>query len=154
MIATDHAPHSAEEKSRGLEKSPFGIVGLETAFPVLKTRLVDTGLLTYERLIECITSAPRKRFGLPGAEMLDRGSFRPVFSETVGGGCEGNVGYKEAMRGERMIFPDLTVVDPDFEYTIDPEKFLSMGRATPFAGDTVRGKIVMTVHGGEIIYRC
>ena len=154
MIATDHAPHSTEEKARGLEKSPFGIVGLETAFPVLMTRLADTGLLTYERLIECITSAPRKRFGLPGAEMLDRGSFRPVFSETVGGGCEGNVGYKEAMRGERMIFPDLTVVDPDFEYTIDPEKFLSMGRATPFAGDTVRGKIVMTVHGGEIIYRC
>ena len=59
MIATDHAPHSAEEKARGLEKSPFGIVGLETAFPVLKTRLADTGLLPYERLIECLTSAEK-----------------------------------------------------------------------------------------------
>lgn len=152
MIATDHAPHSAEEKSRGLEKSPFGIVGLETAFPVLKTRLVDAGLLTYGRLIECLTSAPRKRFGLPGAEMLDHGSFRKLYSETVGGGCEGNVGYKEAMCGTRMIFPDLTVVDPEYEYTIDPDDFLSMGRATPFAGDTVRGKVCMTVNRGEIVY--
>ena len=151
MIATDHAPHSAEEKSRGLEKSLFGIVGLETAFPELKTRLVDTGLLTYERLIECLTSAPRSRFGLPGAEMLDRGSFRAVCSETVGGGCEGNVGYKSAMRGDRMIFHDLTIVDPEYEYVIDPASFRSMGRATPFAGDTVRGKIVMTIHNGEVV---
>ena len=151
MIATDHAPHSAEEKSRGLEKSPFGIVGLETAFPVLKTRLVDTGLLTYERLIECLTSAPRARFGLPGAEMLDRGSFRSVCSETAGGGCEGNVGYKSAMRGDRMIFHDLTIVDPEYEYEIDPADFRSMGRATPFAGDTVRGRIIMTVHNGKVV---
>ena len=151
MIATDHAPHSAEEKSRGLEKSPFGIVGLETAFPVLKTRLVDTGLLPYERLIECLTSAPRKRFGLPGAELIDRGSFRAVYGETTGGGCEGNVGYKEAIRGDRMIFPDITVVDPEFEYTIDPDDFMSMGRATPYEGDTVRGKIEMTIHKGEIV---
>ena len=153
MIATDHAPHSAEEKSRGLEKSPFGIVGLETAFPVLKTRLVDTGLLPYERLIECLTSAPRKRFGLPGAELIDCGSFRAVYGETTGGGCEGNVGYKEAIRGDRMIFPDITVVDPEFEYTIDPDDFMSMGRATPYEGDTVRGKIEMTIHKGEIVNR-
>ena len=153
MIATDHAPHSAEEKSRGLEGSPFGIVGLETAFPVLKTRLVDSGLLSYERLIECLTSAPRKRFGLPGAEMLDHGSFRAVYSENAGGGCEGNVGYKEAMQGVRMIFPDLTIVDRGCEYTIDPADFQSMGRATPFAGDKVKGKIVMTVCRGNIVYR-
>ena len=153
IIATDHAPHSKEEKSRGLEKSPFGIVGLETAFPVLYTRLVKEGLLTYERLIECLTSAPRDRFGLPGAGMLDNGSFRSLISETAGGGCEGNVGYKEAIRGTRMIFPDLTVIDTDQEYTIDPDTFISMGRATPFEGDKVIGKIVMTVHDGKIIYR-
>ncbi|MBR3147223.1 MAG: dihydroorotase [Eubacterium sp.] len=149
MIATDHAPHSAEEKSRGLEKSPFGIVGLETAFPVLKTRLVDTGLLTYERLIECITSAPRKRFGLPGAEILEGGSFRPVFSETAGGGCEGNVGYKDAEAGKRMIFSDMTVIDPEAEYVIDPGDFRTMGRATPFEGDLVRGRVIMTIHKGK-----
>lgn len=65
MLATDHAPHSREEKSRGLRGSPFGIVGLETAFPVLYTRLVRTGILTPERLVELLCGAPRKRFGIP-----------------------------------------------------------------------------------------
>ena len=65
MIATDHAPHSAEEKARGLQGSAFGIVGLETAFAVLYTRLVRTGAVPLERIVEALTSAPRKRFGLP-----------------------------------------------------------------------------------------
>lgn len=65
MIATDHAPHSREEKSRGLQGSPFGIVGLETAFPVLYTKLVRTGVLTPEKLVELLSGAPRKRFGIP-----------------------------------------------------------------------------------------
>ena len=65
MIATDHAPHSSEEKSRGLEKSLMGVVGLETAFPVLYTYLVKTGIITLERLIELMAVNPRKRFGLP-----------------------------------------------------------------------------------------
>ena len=66
MIATDHAPHSAEEKSRGLEGSAFGIVGLETAFPLLYTHLVRKGVISLERLFELMSSAPRRRFGLPG----------------------------------------------------------------------------------------
>ncbi len=65
MIATDHAPHSAGEKSRGLEKSAFGIVGLETAFPLLYTGLVKTGVLSLERLVALLSEAPRKRFGIP-----------------------------------------------------------------------------------------
>ena len=65
MVATDHAPHSAEEKSRGLEKSAFGIVGLETAFPVLYTKLVKPGIMTMETLLERMVYAPRKRFGVP-----------------------------------------------------------------------------------------
>ena len=65
MLATDHAPHSAEEKSRGLEKSVFGIVGLETAFPIMYTYLVKPGIMTMERLMEVMVDAPRKRFGLP-----------------------------------------------------------------------------------------
>ena len=65
MVATDHAPHSAEEKSRGLEKSAFGIVGLETAFPVLYTKLVKPGIMTMETLLERMVYAPRKRFGIP-----------------------------------------------------------------------------------------
>jgi len=68
MIATDHAPHSAEEKSRGLEKSAFGIVGLETAFPLLYTGLVRRGILCLEELVDLLTARPRARFGLPAAE--------------------------------------------------------------------------------------
>ena len=64
MLATDHAPHSAEEKSRGLEKSVFGVVGLETAFPIMYTCLVKPGIMTMERLLEVMVDAPRKRFGL------------------------------------------------------------------------------------------
>ena len=64
MIATDHAPHSYEEKSKGLEKSLMGVVGIETAFPVLYTHLVKTGLITFERLINLLSSNPRKRFGI------------------------------------------------------------------------------------------
>ena len=65
MIATDHAPHSAEEKSRGLEKSAFGVVGLETAFAALYTPLVKPGVISMERLVELLVDNPRKRFGLP-----------------------------------------------------------------------------------------
>lgn len=65
MIATDHAPHSAEEKSRGLEKSAMGVVGIETAFPLLYTHLVKTGLMRLERLVELMSVNPRKRFGIP-----------------------------------------------------------------------------------------
>ena len=68
MIATDHAPHSAEEKSRGLEGSAFGVVGLETAFPVLWTKLVREGIITLERLVELLVTNPRKRFGIPQGE--------------------------------------------------------------------------------------
>ena len=68
MIATDHAPHSAEEKSRGLEKSAFGIVGLETAFPVLYTKLVLPGILTPDKLVDLLSLNPRQRFGIPMGE--------------------------------------------------------------------------------------
>lgn len=68
MIATDHAPHSPDEKSRGLEKSPFGIVGLETAFPILYTKLVKPGILSLEKLIHLMAYAPRQRFGIPLGE--------------------------------------------------------------------------------------
>ncbi|MBR5312990.1 MAG: dihydroorotase [Clostridia bacterium] len=116
MIATDHAPHSDEEKSRGLEKSPMGVVGLECAFPVLYTKLVKTGIVPLERIIEMMTDAPRKRFGLPQDEN------------------------------------DFTIFDLSEEYTIDPADFLSMGHATPFAGEKVYGKCKMTVCGGKTVW--
>ncbi len=116
MIATDHAPHSDEEKSRGLEKSPMGVVGLECAFPVLYTKLVKTGIVPLERIIEMMTDAPRRRFGLPVRE------------------------------------DDFTIFDLNEEYTIDPADFLSMGHATPFAGEKVYGKCRMTVCGGKTVW--
>ncbi len=115
MIATDHAPHSREEKSRGLEKSAFGIVGLETAFPILYTHLVRPGILSLEKLLDLLCVNPRKRFG-------------------IGLGC------------------DYSVWDLEAEYTIDPETFLSMGRATPFSGWRVSGRCMATVCGGQRVY--
>ncbi len=115
MIATDHAPHSAEEKSRGLEKSAMGVVGLETAFPLLYTYLVEPGTITLERLVEAMSVKPRERFGIKAD-------------------------------------PGFTVFDVSDEYDIDPNEFLTMGRATPFAGVRVKGRCLATVYGGNIAY--
>ena len=116
MIATDHAPHSAEEKSRGLAGSAFGIVGIETAFPWLYTELVKKDVITLEKLIELMAINPRKRFGIP----------------------MGN---------------DFSVWDLSKEYTVDPEEFLSMGKATPLAGEKLFGENLMTVKDGQIVYK-
>ena len=120
-IATDHAPHTAEEKSRGLAGSAMGIVGLETAFPVLYTTLVRSGRIRLERLIEALTEGPCRAFRLEG--------------------------------GLRVGAPaDLTVIDTEEAYTIDPARFRSQGRATPFAGMRVYGRILLTIKDGQTVY--
>ncbi|MBE6753419.1 MAG: dihydroorotase [Ruminococcaceae bacterium] len=112
-IATDHAPHAAEEKSKGLAGSVMGIVGLETAFPVLYTKLVrEQKLLTLERLIELMSVAPRRIFSLGGGRI------------------------------EKDAPADIVVLDCEESYTIDPESFRSMGRSTPFTGMKVYGRCV------------
>ena len=116
MIATDHAPHSVEEKSRGLEKSAFGIVGLETAFPVLYTHLIKKGIITMEKAVELLCDNPRNRFG-------------------INSDC------------------DFTVWDLNTEFTVDPDEFLSHGKATPFEGAKLYGRCVATVHNGKIVYK-
>ena len=116
MIATDHAPHSAEEKGRGLEKSLMGAVGLETAFPVLYTELVMKNIITLDRLVELMSFKPKERFG------IDTNN-------------------------------DFAVFDISEAYKIDPENFLSMGRATPFAGREVFGRCLLTVHNGKVVYK-
>lgn len=116
MIATDHAPHSAEEKGRGLEKSLMGVVGLETAFPVLYTELVMKNIITPDRLVELMSFKPKERFG------IDTNN-------------------------------DFAVFDISEAYKIDPEDFLSMGRATPFAGREVFGRCLLTVHNGKVVYK-
>ena len=123
MIATDHAPHSIEEKSRGLEKSAMGVVGLECAFAVLYTSLVRTGAMPLTRLLQMLTDAPRERFGLPPMTM-DAGQQA-----------------------------DLTVLDLNREWTVNPDDFLSLGRATPFAGAHVHGSCELTLVGGETVWQ-
>ena len=116
MIATDHAPHSAEEKAKGLSGSAFGIVGIETAFPLLYTYLVKEGIITMERLMELLVTKPRERFGIPLGE-------------------------------------DFSVWDLESEYAIDPQEFVSLGKATPFTGWRVSGRCIATVCDGKVVYK-
>lgn len=121
LIATDHAPHSREEKAKGLRDSAMGVVGLETAFPVLYTKLVRTGLLSLEQLIRLMQENPSRRFGL-GSPLAPG---QPA---------------------------DLTVFDLAETYSIDPETFLSKGRATPFAGWQVYGRCKLTMVAGRTVW--
>ena len=114
MVATDHAPHSAEEKSRGLAGSLMGVVGLECAFPVLYTGLVETGKLSLETLVERMSLAPARRFGIDNRDCY-------------------------------------AIFDLHAQEIIDPERFLSMGRATPFAGWNVHAAHVGTVYRGKLL---
>ena len=115
MIATDHAPHSLEEKSKGLRGSLMGITGIETAFAVLYTKLVKTGIITLEHLIKLMSENPRKRFGLPVTE-------------------------------------DFCVFNLNEEFTVDPNEFLSKGKSTPFEGENLFGKCLLTVVNKKIAY--
>ena len=121
MIATDHAPHTAEEKSRGLEKSLMGVVGLECSLPVLYTGLVKPGIVPMGTLIDRMTASPAKRFGLESGVEVGKPA-------------------------------DLCVFDPNDEWTIDPREFASMGKATPFEGWKVYGRVKMTICNGKIVF--
>ncbi len=114
MIATDHAPHAAEEKAKGLKESAMGVVGLETAFSVLYTELVKKGVISLHKLIELMSVNPRRRFSLPA-------------------------------EGE-------TLWDLSQEYIVDPGEFLTLGRASPFAGRRVTGRCIMTKVNGRIAW--
>lgn len=122
MIVTDHAPHSFEEKNKGLAGSLMGVVGLECAFRVLYDRLVrQQKILSLEKLTALMSLNPRQRFGIPG-------------------GLE---------TGQRA---DITVIDPEQTGIIDPDAFYSMGRSTPFAGWKTTGDTIMTMAGGDIVW--
>ena len=121
VIATDHAPHTAEEKARGLKGSAMGIVGIETSFALCYTYLVRKGVITIEKLIALMSENPRRIFRLGGA-------------------------MKE---GERA---DIAVYDITKPYTIDTSEFLSMGKATPFEGEEVYGRCLLTLFNGEKVW--
>lgn len=121
-IATDHAPHSLEEKSKGLKDSAMGITGLETAFPVLYTDLVKNGKVSLERILECLTTVPRRIFNLNPINLAE---------------------------GSRA---DITIIDLNQKFKINSEDFFSMGHSTPFDGKEVWGKVIMTIKDGKIVY--
>ena len=123
VIATDHAPHAASEKDQGIQKAPFGIVGLETAAALTYTALVKPGILTPMQMAEKMSYNPAKILG------LDKG--------TVEAGSPA----------------DLTIFDPECEWVIDPAEFLSKGKNTPFGGKKVTGKVMATIVDGEIAYQ-
>ncbi len=127
MIATDHAPHSEEEKAKGFAGSAFGIVGMETAFPVLYTHLVAKGRMTLQELIKLLDVNPRKRFGLP----INRG------------------GLTEELKKAN---PSFAVWDLEQAYTIDSQNFQSKGKSCPFEGWKVRGKCLLTAVDGKTVW--
>ena len=120
-IATDHAPHAEYEKQWGMDRAPFGIVGLETAL-ALTLRLVHEGEISMNRAVACLTNVPAGLLGLP------RGTLKP--------GADA----------------DVTVVDPEAEWTVDPDEFHSKGRNTPFAGWQLKGRVVRTLVGGRVVF--
>lgn len=123
MIATDHAPHSIEEKSRGFQNSLNGILGLETAFPVMYTNLVESTIISIEKLFDLMSINPKKRF---------------------------NIGNYEIKEGKSA---DFVIINPEEYFQIDSAKFKSKGRSTPFEGMLVKGRIEKTIHQGSIIYQ-
>lgn len=123
VISTDHAPHSAEEKSKGFEKAPFGIVGLETSASLTYTELVLGGYLTPMQMAEKMSYNPARVLG------IDKGTIK-----------EGSVA-------------DVVIFNPSIEYVINPDDFASMGKNTPFTGKKVTGKVVCTICGGKVVYK-
>ncbi len=122
MIATDHAPHSAEEKSKGFDGSLNGIIGLETAFAVMNTLLCETGEITFEKLIQLMSTNPAARFNLDGGQLAEGGPA------------------------------DIVIIDRNAEWIIDKDKFRSRGRSCPFDGMKVKGQVAATICGGDIVY--
>lgn len=126
MIATDHAPHSIDEKSKGFTGSAFGIVGMETAVPVMYTELVDKGIITMDRLIELMYENPRRRFGLHICSL------------------------EEELKKNT---PTFTLWDFNREYKVDPQSFMTKGRSCPFEGWSVKGSCLATVVDGNTVWK-
>ena len=122
LLATDHAPHAREKKMRELDQAPFGIVGLETLIPITVLALIEPGHLTWTEVIRKLTVEPAKLLGIP------KGTLRP--------GADA----------------DLTIIDPTTPWTIDPTKFHSKSRNTPYGGWEVRGRAHTVIVAGEVRY--
>ena len=123
IIATDHAPHTVTEKNVEFSQAPFGIVGLETSLALVLTELVGPGVITLERAVEMMTSASAKILGLDAGVLAEGGPA------------------------------DVTIFDPGEKWVVEPEKFGSKSRNTPFGGRELRGRVKATICDGAIVYR-
>lgn len=123
VIATDHAPHALSEKSKGLELSAMGVVGLETSFGAVFTTMVESGLIPFERLVEVMSINGRRILGLPGADGIKAGDKA-----------------------------DLTLLDTTSQWRVDPSRFMTAGRSTPYEGMTLTGKPVVTISNGNVAF--
>ena len=123
LIATDHAPHHYDEKEREFSDAPNGIVGLETALAVSINSLVQPGHITYSTLVDRMSCSPARLFNLPGGSL------------------------------QRGTAADITIVDPELEWTVDPSMFLSKGRNTPYSGMKLKGRAVCTIVGGSVVFK-
>ncbi len=123
VIATDHAPHTAEEKDVEYERAPFGIAGLETAVGLVWTELVNTGVLTPLQAITCMTLNPARILGIPKGTL------------------------------ETGADADITIIDPGLAEAVDPASFASKGRNTPFAGRMLKGLPWLTMVSGRVVMR-
>jgi dihydroorotase len=123
VIASDHAPHAKEKKMQELDRAPFGVVGLETTLSVVITKLIEPGYLSWSQALEKMTINPARILGLP------KGTLQP--------GADA----------------DVTIIDPNLEWTVDPEALLSKSKNTPFKGWTLKGRAVLVIVGGRIKFR-
>jgi dihydroorotase len=122
VIATDHAPHHADEKALEFDRAPFGIVGLETAVPLCLDRLLHAGVLGLPRLVELLSTNPARVLGLPGGTIKE---------------------------GDPA---DLTILSPDTDVTIRASELRSKSKNTPFDGWTLKGAVAATIVGGRVVY--
>jgi dihydroorotase len=122
-IATDHAPHSEEEKDVEFDQAPPGMIGLETSLGLVKTRLIDKGYLSWADAIRKMSYNPARILGLPGGTLQDDAPA------------------------------DITIIDPDKKWTVNKEKFRSKSKNSPFIGKKLSGKVAFTILGGKVVYR-
>lgn len=123
-IVTDHAPHTKEDKEVGFDGAPFGLIGLETSLGLTMTELVLTGAIDLPQMVDKMSTAPARIVGL-----ANKGAIQPGFDA------------------------DITIIDPDKEWTVTREGFVSKSKNSPFIGRTLKGKVEYTIRGGKIVYK-
>ncbi|MCT6901571.1 MAG: dihydroorotase, partial [Bifidobacterium sp.] len=150
MIATDHAPHTPAEKALGLKDAPNGIIGLETAYAVCNQVLVKSGLISHDRLIELMSLAPAGLMGMHRLLPEDLPSNTANKVNKAGTGPLQLEADKPSETGQPPV--DLVILDPEAKWKVDPSRFHSKARNTPFAGAELAGRVMATIKDGRLVF--